>query len=155
MSTSEGASGWRVTRLHHVAFAHAGDGPERQLTELLGIAAAHAEDGPGFVERMFPIGDSYVQTLEASGDGVVERFVDRRGSALHHVALEVDAIDAAVEDLRARGVRLVDERPRRGGMDTRIAFIHPSAFGGMLVELVERPRSSAPPRAVDDGAAEA
>jgi methylmalonyl-CoA/ethylmalonyl-CoA epimerase len=130
---------WRVTGLHHVAFAHAGDGPERQLADLLGIEASHEEDGPGFVERMFPVAGSYLQTLEASGEGVVERFVDRRGAALHHVALEVDEIDAAVDDLRGRGVRLVDERPRRGGMDTRIAFIHPSSFGGLLVELVERP----------------
>ena len=55
------------------------------------------------------------------------------------MAFEVDRIDAAVESLRARGVRLVDEEPRPGGMGTRIAFVHPSAFGGMLVELVELP----------------
>ena len=141
--TTRPASGtptaWRVTGLHHVAFAHGADGPERQLAELLGLHVSHEEEGPGFVERMFPVDRSYLQTLEASGEGVVERFVDRRGAALHHVALEVDEIDAAVEDLRGRGVRLVDERPRRGGMDTRIAFIHPSSFGGLLVELVERP----------------
>jgi methylmalonyl-CoA/ethylmalonyl-CoA epimerase len=80
-----------------------------------------------------------VQTLEATGEGVVQRFLDRRGPGLHHVAFEVDRIDAAVESLRARGVRLVDEEPRAGGMGTRIAFVHPSAFGGMLVELVELP----------------
>jgi len=86
---------------------------------------------------MYPVGDAFVQTLEASGDGVIQRFVDARGPGLHHLAFEVDAIDAAVEDLRGRGVRLVDHEPRPGGMGTRIAFVHPSAFGGLLVELVE------------------
>ena len=78
-----------------------------------------------------------VQTLEASGDGVIQRFLDRRGPGLHHVAFEVDRIDAALDALRDRGIRLVDEVARAGGMGTRIAFVHPSAFGGMLVELVE------------------
>jgi len=83
------------------------------------------------------VGDAYLQTLEASGDGVVQRFLDARGPGLHHVALEVDGIDAALAALRDRGVRLVDREARAGGMGTRIAFVHPSAFGGMLVELVE------------------
>jgi len=130
-------STWRVVGLHHVAFAR-GEDPiaDDALSEFLGTEP-HREDGPGFVERMYPVGDAFVQTLEASGDGVIQRFVDARGPGLHHLAFEVDAIDAAVEDLRGRGVRLVDHEPRPGGMGTRIAFVHPSAFGGLLVELVE------------------
>jgi methylmalonyl-CoA/ethylmalonyl-CoA epimerase len=128
---------WRVVGLHHVAFAHGPDaGPEDALCELLDVTP-HEETGPGFLERMFPVGDAYLQTLEASGDGVVQRFLDARGPGLHHVALEVDGIDAALAALRDRGVRLVDREARAGGMGTRIAFVHPSAFGGMLVELVE------------------
>jgi methylmalonyl-CoA/ethylmalonyl-CoA epimerase len=103
----------------------------------------HEEEGPGFIERMFSVGGSFVQTLEASGDGVIQRFLDTRGPGLHHVAFEVDGIDAALEYLRGEGVRLVDEEARAGGMGTRIAFVHPSAFGGMLVELVE-PASAEP-----------
>jgi methylmalonyl-CoA epimerase len=134
-STATGS--WRVVGLHHVAFAHGpGSGPNDALCDILDVAP-HEEPGPGFVERMFPIGDAYVQTLEASGDGVVQRFLDRRGPGLHHVAFEVDRIDAALDALRGRGIRLVDEVARAGGMGTRIAFVHPSAFGGMLVELVE------------------
>jgi methylmalonyl-CoA/ethylmalonyl-CoA epimerase len=131
------AGSWRVVGLHHVAFAHGpGPGPNDALCDVLDMAPRE-EPGPGFVERMFPIGDAYVQTLEASGDGVVQRFLDRRGPGLHHVAFEVDRIDAALDALRGRGIRLVDEVARAGGMGTRIAFVHPSAFGGMLVELVE------------------
>jgi methylmalonyl-CoA epimerase len=86
---------------------------------------------------MYPAGDAFVQTLEADGEGVVQRFLDRRGPGLHHVAFQVDAIDAALRDLQDRGVRLIDQTSRPGGMGTRIAFLHPSAAGGVLVELVE------------------
>ena len=105
---------WRIVGLHHVAFAH-GDDPatEAALCRLIGTEALE-EEGPGFVERMYGVGDAYLQTLEADGDGVVQRFLDKRGPGLHHVAFTVDRIDAALEDLRGQGVRLVDERPRPG-----------------------------------------
>lgn len=134
---SDGSRPWRVVGLHHVAFAHApGSGPEDALCQVLDVTP-HEESAPGFVERMFPVGDAYVQTLEASGDGVIQRFLDTRGPGLHHVAFQVDGIDAALEAFRTQGIRLVDEEAREGGMGARIAFVHPSAFGGMLVELVE------------------
>ena len=139
--TSSGT--WRVVGVHHVAFVHGpGSGPEDMLCRVLDVEP-HEEAGPGFIERMFPAGEGFVQTLEASGDGVIQRFLDTRGPGLHHVAFEVDGIDAALESLRGEGVRLVDEEARAGGMGTRIAFVHPSSFGGMLVELVE-PASAEP-----------
>jgi methylmalonyl-CoA/ethylmalonyl-CoA epimerase len=139
-------STWRVTRLHHVAFAHGGDGTPQLIGGLLGLACTHEEHGAGFVERMLPAGESYLQLLEATGPGTVARFLDRRGPALHHVAVEVSDIDEAVSDLHQRGVRMVDDAPRPGGMETRIAFIHPASCNGLLVELVE------PPHARADGA---
>lgn len=130
---------WRVVGLHHVAIAH-GDDPtcERALTALIG-QPAHTVEGPGFVERMYGIGPSSVQTLEATGDGVIRRFLDKRGPGLHHLAFEVDALDRALADLDEHGVQLIDRVARAGGMGTRIAFVHPAAFGGVLVELVEAP----------------
>jgi methylmalonyl-CoA/ethylmalonyl-CoA epimerase len=128
---------WQVTRLHHVAFAHSGDSPPQVIGDLLGLTCTHEEHAAGFVERMLPAGESYLQLLEATGPGTVARFVDRRGPALHHVAIEVSDIDEAVSDLRRRGVRMVDETPRPGGMGTRIAFVHPASCQGLLVELVE------------------
>lgn len=137
MDMSAAPQGWRIVGLHHVAFAHGpGSGPEDALCRILDVTP-HQESGPGFQERMFPVGDAFVQTLEASGDGVVQRFIDKRGPGLHHVAFEVDEIDTALRELRAGGVRLVDEQARPGGMGSRIAFVHPSAFAGLLVELVE------------------
>ncbi len=134
---AETGSTWQVIRLHHVAFAHWGDGPPHVIGDLLGLACTHAEQAPGFVERMLPAGDSYLQLLEATGPGTVARFLNRRGPALHHVAMEVSDIDEAVSDLRRRGVRMVDETPRPGGMGTRIAFVHPASCQGLLLELVE------------------
>jgi len=130
-------STWRVTRLHHVAFAHRGDGPPQLIADLLGLVCVHEEHATGFVERMLPAGESYLQLLEATGPGTVARFLDRRGPGLHHVAVEVSDIDEAVSDLRLRGVRMVDETPRPGGMGTRIAFVHPASCQGLLLELVE------------------
>jgi methylmalonyl-CoA/ethylmalonyl-CoA epimerase len=133
-------AGWRVMGLHHVAIAHADDSVcEDALASLIG-PPGHTEEGPGFLERMYELGPSSVQTLEATGDGVVQRFLDTRGPGLHHIAFEVDAIDAALDDLAERGVRLIDQGARPGGMGTRIAFLHPAAFGGVLVELVEEAR---------------
>jgi methylmalonyl-CoA/ethylmalonyl-CoA epimerase len=128
---------WHVIRLHHVAFAHSGEAVPSLLSDLLGLSCSHEESGAGFVERMLPAGDAFLQLLEATGPGTVERFVDRHGPGLHHVAFEVAGLDEAVADLRSRGVPLVGESPRPGGMGTRIAFVHPSACGGLLVELVE------------------
>ena len=135
-----GPSGWRVVGLHHVAFAHGGGEAPALLAGLLGLGCAHEESAEGFVERMLPAGDSYLQLLQAAGAGTVERFLARRGPGLHHVAFEVDDLVGAVSDLRSRGVRLVDEAPRTGGMGTRIAFIHPAAIPGLLIELVESPQ---------------
>jgi methylmalonyl-CoA/ethylmalonyl-CoA epimerase len=130
-------STWQVPRLHHVAFAHRGDGPLQLIGDLLGLACVHEEHAAGFVERMLPAGESYLQLLEATRPGAVARFLDRRGPGLHHVAVEVSDIDKAVSDLRVRRVRMVDEEPRPGGMGTRIAFVHPASCHGLLLELVE------------------
>jgi methylmalonyl-CoA/ethylmalonyl-CoA epimerase len=134
---------WRVTRLHHVAFAHRSDDTPGQLADLLGLPCVAEERADGFVERMLSAGDSFVQLLEATGPGVVGRFLERRGPGLHHIALEVSDLDEAVADLLGRGVRMVDQAPRPGGMGTQIAFVHPAASGGLLVELVGQAQTQA------------
>ena len=129
----------QVLGIHHVAFAHDADSPVLgAMSELLGLRCAHTETADGFVERMVPAGSSFLQLLEGVGDdGVVTRFLQRRGPGLHHVAFLLDDVAAAVEELHTAGVAMVDETPRPGGMGTTIAFVHPSAFGGLLVELVQ------------------
>ncbi len=125
-------------KIHHVAFAHGEtSAPHDRFEVLLGMAVCHEEEASGFTERMIPVGEGFVQTLEATGPGLVERFVNKRGPALHHIAFEVEGLEEYLRWLQGRGVRLIDETPRPGGMGTMIAFVHPREFGGLLVELVD------------------
>lgn len=92
----------------------------------------------GVEEAMIAIGGSHIQLLQPlHPDSPVGRFLERRGEGMHHVALAVADIDQALQHLRIQGVRLVDENPRIGGGGHRIAFVHPVAFAGTLIELVE------------------
>ena len=129
-----------VLRIHHVAFAHSeGTAAHNVLTEILGLPVVHTEHADGFIERMIDTGGGYIQTLEAVGqEGVIKRFTDKRSAALHHVALEVDDIASAVSELVERDVEMLDKVPRRGGDGTMVAFLHPRATSGLLVELVEK-----------------
>lgn len=89
-------------------------------------------------EAMLPLGGSYIQLLmPLSADGPVGRFLAKRGEGLHHVAIQVADIEAALDHLKESGTRLVDTEPRVGGGGHRIAFVHPEAFSGVLLELVE------------------
>jgi methylmalonyl-CoA epimerase len=83
-------------------------------------------------------GQSSLEMIEAtSPDSPIARFVDKRGAGLHHVALRVDDLEAALGHLKRRGIRLIDERPRLGAEGARVAFVHPSAAHGVLVELTQ------------------
>ena len=132
-------SDWRVTGLHHVAVASGEDRTGEALFAALLGSPVHTEEGDGFTERMYEVGGPFVQTLEAGDEGVVRRFLDKRGPGLHHIAFVVDRLDDALADLDQHGVALIDHTPRPGGMGTRVAFLHPSAAGGVLIELVEDP----------------
>jgi methylmalonyl-CoA/ethylmalonyl-CoA epimerase len=140
-----------LTRIHHVAITHAGDSPLLDvLIESCGLRAEHTEEAEGFIERMWPVGEGYIQTLEATGEGLIERSLANRGPGLHHIAFAVDDLDATLAELKARGARLIDEVARAGGNDTRIAFVHPSAFGGVLVELIQEPPTRSSSKARDE-----
>ena len=81
-----------------------------------------------------------LELLEATADdSPIAKYVAKRGAGMHHVALRVEDIDVALAELKARGVRLIDETPRPGAHGTRVAFVHPSSTHGVLVELVQRP----------------
>jgi methylmalonyl-CoA/ethylmalonyl-CoA epimerase len=95
----------------------------------------------GVEEAMIAVGGSHVQLLQPlSPDTPVGRFMEKNGEGLHHVALAVADVAAAVEHLESEGAQLVDREPRPGGGGSSIAFVHPKAFAGTLVELVELPR---------------
>jgi methylmalonyl-CoA epimerase len=86
-----------------------------------------------------PIDDTEIELLEpTSADSSIAKFMEKRGEGLHHVAIRVDDIESALAELKARGVQLIDEVPRNGAGGARIAFVHPRATHGVLLELCER-----------------
>lgn len=86
-----------------------------------------------------PVGESEVELLEStSPDGAVAKFIEKRGEGFQHVAFRVDNIEKALAELKEKGIQLIDEKPRKGAGGGKIAFIHPKATGGILVELCER-----------------
>ena len=104
----------------------------------LGLEVEASEDVPsqGVRAHFVRVGSAALELLEATTEeSPVRRFVDRRGAGLHHVTLRVDDVAAALVRLKARGVRLVDETPREGAEGALVAFVHPSAAHGVLVEL--------------------
>ena len=87
---------------------------------------------------MLGIGDAHVELLKpVSADSGVARFLERHGPGMHHVAYRTDDIDSAMDSVRAAGLQLIDERPRRGLRNSRVAFMDPKSTGGVLTELVE------------------
>jgi methylmalonyl-CoA/ethylmalonyl-CoA epimerase len=88
----------------------------------------------------FKVGESNIELLlPTAPDSPVAKFLENKGEGFHHLALEVEDIDDAVQELKAAGVRLIDETPREGAHGTRVAFIHPKSTFGLLVELVQYP----------------
>lgn len=86
-----------------------------------------------------PVGDTEIELLEStSADSSVAKFIEKHGEGLHHIAIRVDNIDAALAELKAKGIKLIDETPRNGAGGARIAFVHPRSTHGVLLELCER-----------------
>jgi methylmalonyl-CoA/ethylmalonyl-CoA epimerase len=137
------------TRIDHVGVAVRALAPAIEFyTTTFGLILAETAVHPeqGVREAMLTVldaetGGSYVQLLEPLGpDSPVGRFLDRRGEGLHHVGYGVDDVAGALEELSAKGVQLIDQRPRHGSMGAAIAFLHPKAANGVLTELVQAPR---------------
>jgi len=129
----------RGTRIAHVGLA------VRSIAELhgfyrnvLGMSEVELSDSDGARIAGFAAGESLVELLEADKPGSpIDRFLQRRGPGIHHICFAVDDLDATLEQCRRAGYQLVDEAPRLGAEGKRIAFLHPSSTGGILVELSE------------------
>jgi methylmalonyl-CoA/ethylmalonyl-CoA epimerase len=111
--------------LHEQAFGLALT--HREVVEEQGVEAVLLDIGAGHVELLAPL----------QPDTAVGRFLASRGPGLHHVAYRVGDIEAALATLRERGLRLIDETPRVGIRDSRVAFVHPQSAGGVLTEIVQ------------------
>ena len=109
-------------------------------SDALGLENVHTEvvEDQKVRVAMLPIGDSRIELLEpTSDDSPISNFLAKRGGGLHHIAVAVDDIEGTLEKLKAAGMRLIDEHPRVGAEGCLVAFVHPSASGGVLLELVQ------------------
>lgn len=109
-------------------------------SDALGLENVHTEivEDQKVRVAMLPIGESRVELLEpTSDDSPISKFLEKRGGGIHHIAVEVDDIEASLAHLKAQGMRLIDETPRVGAEGCLVAFVHPAASGGVLLELVQ------------------
>jgi methylmalonyl-CoA/ethylmalonyl-CoA epimerase len=106
--------------------------------DLLGMPEVELDDADGATIAAVQAGDSLVELLEAnSADSPIGKFVAKRGPGIHHICFAVDDLDGTLARCKNAGLRLIDETPRIGAEGKRIAFLHPSATAGVLVELSE------------------
>jgi len=133
----------KVKRVEHVAIAvkNLAD-VMRIFQEKLGLALEYEEDFPQYQTKiaMYPVGETYLEVLQATGDGSdTAKWIAEKGEGLYHICLEVEDIEAALAEVRAKGVGLLDERPRVGHGGSLIAFLDPRSTANVLIELVQIP----------------
>ncbi|MFZ2633462.1 MAG: methylmalonyl-CoA epimerase [Desulfosalsimonadaceae bacterium] len=110
-------------------------------TDILGLDFAGDEtvEVQKVKTAFFPVGESEVELLESTApDGPISKFIEKKGEGIQHIAFRVENIETALAELKGKGVRLIDETPRLGAGGAKIAFLHPKATRGVLVELCER-----------------
>jgi methylmalonyl-CoA/ethylmalonyl-CoA epimerase len=130
----------RIKKIDHVAICVADTdqaiakykqvfGLEPQLREVVASQKTEA--------TLLPIGETSLELISPKGNDGLAKFLEKRGPGLHHIAIEVEGIETALATLKALGIPLIDESPRKGARGHKVAFLHPKATGGVLVELVE------------------
>ena len=108
--------------------------------DTLGMPLVHRETvtEQGVEAALLDVGESHIELLSPLGpDTAVGKFLARKGPGLHHVAYRVESVEEALAALSKAGMRLIDERPRTGIRNSRVAFVHPSSTGGVLTEIVQ------------------
>jgi methylmalonyl-CoA/ethylmalonyl-CoA epimerase len=133
----------KFKRVEHVAIAVNNMAEVVTLfQEKLGLKLEYEENLPQYNTKlaMFPVGETYLELLEGTSQSSdVSKWIGERGQGLYHICLEVEDIDGALAELKAKGVRLLDEQPRIGHGGARIAFLDPQSTANVLVELAELP----------------
>lgn len=130
-----------ILRIDHVGIAVKSLEEARKLYEALGLKVTDIEEVAEQKVRVafLPLEGSEIELLETTDpEGPIGKFIEKRGEGIQHIALRVDNLEAALEELKSRGVQLIDQKPRYGAGGARIAFLHPKSTNGVLVELSER-----------------
>jgi methylmalonyl-CoA/ethylmalonyl-CoA epimerase len=132
----------RILKIDHLGIAvNSIDQGRAFWSDILGLQYEGSETvaEQNVTTAFFPVGDSEVELLESTTpDGPVAKFIEKKGEGIQHIAFRVENIDAALDELKQKGVKLIDEQPRIGAGGAKIAFLHPRSTGGILVELCQR-----------------
>ena len=132
----------KILKIDHLGIAVSSIEEKKNFwTDVLGLSLEGTEtiDEQKVTTAFLPVGESEVELLEStSPDGPVAKFIEKRGQGFQHVAFRVENIEDALAELKDKGIALIDEKPRIGAGGAKIAFLHPKATGGVLVELCER-----------------
>lgn len=132
----------KILKIDHLGIAvNSIDEGKNFWSDVLGLSFEGTEtvEPQKVTTAFFPVGESEVELLEStSPDGPVAKYIEKRGQGIQHVAFRVENIEEALAELKEKGVKLIDQVPRNGAGGAKIAFLHPKATNGVLVELCER-----------------
>jgi len=132
----------KVLKVDHIGIAVKSIEETKKLyRDLLGLDHVGSEtvEEQKVTTAFFPVGDTEVELLEStSEDGPIAKYLEKRGEGVQHIAFRVENIEQALAELKEKGIKLIDEKPRRGAGGAKIAFLHPKSTFGVLVELCER-----------------
>ncbi len=132
-----------IEKVAHIGIAVTDLEPVRRLyREAMGLPVSEEEQNDELKWFFVPLGETALEFIASkTEEHVIARFIRQQGQGVHHIALQVPDIEATLGDLKAKGIALVDERPRKGAHNSRIAFVHPRDTQGVLIELVEPAQS--------------
>ena len=131
---------FKIKKIDHVAVCvNDIDAAAAKYKEVFGLVGTARETVASQKTEavLLPIGESNIELISPRGNDGLVKFLEKRGPGLHHIAVEVEGIEGALAFLKGLGVPLIDEAPRAGARGHKVAFVHPKATGGVLVELVE------------------
>ena len=132
----------KILKIDHLGIAvNSIEAGKRFWTDVLGLKFEGSETvaEQKVTTAFFPVGESEVELLESTApDGPVAKYIEKRGEGIQHIAFRVENIEEALAELKEKGIRLIDEKPRTGAGGAKIAFLHPKSTNGILVELCEK-----------------
>jgi methylmalonyl-CoA/ethylmalonyl-CoA epimerase len=132
----------KVLKIDHLGIAvHSIEEAKKLFQDTLGLEFEGSETvaEQKVTTAFFPVGDSEVELLESTApDGPIAKYLEKRGEGIQHIAFRVENIEEALAELKEKGIRLIDEKPRLGAGGAKIAFLHPKSTHGVLIEISER-----------------
>jgi len=132
----------KILKIDHLGIAvHSINEAKKIFQDVLGLQFLGTETiaEQKVTTAFFPVGDSEVELLESTDpEGPIAKYLEKRGEGIQHIAFRVENLEEALAELKERGIKLIDEKPRKGAGGAKIAFLHPKATHGVLIELSER-----------------